>query len=119
VTRFIRIRELPGRLSAALGRGNALKNRAAFGLNDFTLLGRDSDLEIAFGLAGTFWKMDYGLVTLNGPHEFEGLSALGTPKLVLTFSVESTDAGHVWLRTKTCFCSTIASRFLDFCRIGG
>jgi hypothetical protein len=32
VSRFIRIRELPGRLLAALRRGNALKNRAAFGL---------------------------------------------------------------------------------------
>jgi hypothetical protein len=34
VSRAIRIRELPGRLLAALGRGNELKNRAAFGLND-------------------------------------------------------------------------------------
>jgi hypothetical protein len=117
VSRFIRTRELPGRLLAALRRGNALKNRAAFGLKDFTLLGRDSDREVAFGLAGKFWKLDYGLVTLHGPDEFEVLNAIGVPKLVLNFSVESADAGHVWLRTETrVFCNDRKSffRFLPY-----
>jgi len=117
VSRAVRIRELPGRLLAALGRGNALEDRAAFGLNDFTLLGRDSDREIAFGLAGQFWKIDYGLVTVHGPDEFEVLSAIGVPKLELNFSVESADAGHVWLCTETrIFCNDRKSffRFLPY-----
>lgn len=71
VRRFIRLRELPGRLFPAWGRGNALKNRAAF-------------------------------------------RASGVPKLVLNFSVESADAGHVWLHTETrIFCNDRKS-FLRF-----
>jgi hypothetical protein len=33
---FIRLRELPGRLLSALGRNSLLRNKQAFGLDDFT-----------------------------------------------------------------------------------
>jgi hypothetical protein len=98
---FIRLRELPGRVLAALVGPSALKNRAAFGLEDFTVLGRDADREIAFGLAGRFWRSDYGLVTLAGPEDFAALSEVGVPKLVLNFTVEPATSAEVWLRTET------------------
>ena len=106
VSRAIRLRELPGRLLASMGHGNRFRNRAAFGLRDFTLLGRDSDREIAFGLTGKFWQMDYGLVSIHGPDEFEAFGAIGVPRLALIFSAELADEGHVWLSTETrIFCN--------------
>ena len=120
VSSFIRLRELPGRSLSALGRGGAFKNRAAFGLNDFTLLGRDANREIAFGLAGKFWQLDYGLVTLKGPIEFETVKVVGVPKLVLIFRVESTENGKARLRTETqIFCNDRKAffRFLPYWRI--
>jgi hypothetical protein len=101
VKAFIRLRELPGRVLVALGRPSALKHRAAFGLEDFTLLGRDADREIAFGLAGRFWRSDYGLVALSGPEAFADFSIIGVPKLVLNFTVETSTEGRVWLHTET------------------
>jgi hypothetical protein len=101
VRTFIRLRELPGRILGALGRSSALKNRAAFGLENFTLLGRDADREIAFGLAGKFWQSDYGLVALAGPTEFASLTDVGVPRLVLNFTVEPSAEGRVWLHTET------------------
>jgi hypothetical protein len=117
VSIFIRLRELPGRVLGALGRPSALKNRAAFGLEDFTVLGRDADREIAFGLAGRFWRSDYGLVALAGPEEFAALTELGVPKLVLNFSVERSTGAEVWLRTQTrVFCNDRKSliRFVPY-----
>jgi hypothetical protein len=106
VRTFIRLRELPDRFLGALGRGGVLKNRAAFGLTDFTLLGRDSDREIVFGLVGKFWQFDYGLVAIDDSEEFERFTAVGVPKLVLNFRVESLDNGHARLLTETrVFCN--------------
>jgi hypothetical protein len=58
---FIRLREAPGRIISSLGYHSQLKDKPAFGLDDFTRLGRVSDREVAFGLVGRFWKFDYGL----------------------------------------------------------
>ena len=77
VKRLISWRELPGRFLSRFGSKNALGRRAAFGIGDFTLLGREDDLEIAFGLAGRFWRFDYGLVPLRGPEEFDAMSTAG------------------------------------------
>jgi hypothetical protein len=49
---FIHIREFPERLLSRLGRGGELKNKPPFGMDNFLLLGRDADREIAFGLLG-------------------------------------------------------------------
>jgi len=103
---FIRLREAPARLLSSLGYHSQLKDKSAFGLDDFTRLGQDSDREIAFGLVGRFWKFDYGLVAIADTHAFEQFSAMGIPKLVLNFSAEVSDAGRTWLRTETrIFCN--------------
>jgi hypothetical protein len=103
---FIRLREAPGRLLSSLGYHSRLKDKPAFGLNDFTRLGRISDREIAFGLAGRFWQFDYGLVAIADTQAFERFGAMGVPKLVLNFSAEVVDAGRTWLRTETrIFCN--------------
>ena len=106
VQAFIKLRELPGRLLGVSGYGSKLNNRAIFGLNDFTFLGRDSDREIVFGLAGKFWQFGYGLVNIDTPEKFESFNATGVPKLVLNFTVESLDNGRTRLVTETrVFCN--------------
>lgn len=114
---FIRLRELPGRLLGSLGMRGTLKDQPAFGLANFTFLGRDSDREIAFGLVGEFWHLDYGLVPISGPTEFHGFAASGVPKLVLNFSVETVEGNHVRFATETrVFCNDRRSfnRFLPY-----
>jgi hypothetical protein len=103
---FIRLREAPARLLSSLGYPSQLKDKPAFGLDNFTRLGRVSDREVAFGLAGRFWKFDYGLVAIADTQAFERFGAMGVPKLVLNFSAEVLDAGRTWLRTETrVFCN--------------
>lgn len=117
VRRFIRLREFPGRLLAQFGRRSALTGKAAFGLANFTFLGRDADREIAFGLVGKFWRLDYGLERITDPFDFKSFVALGVPKLVLNFSIESHDDGRNSLVTETrVFCNDQRSivRFLPY-----
>jgi hypothetical protein len=112
---FIRLRELPGRLLSALGRSSLLRDKQAFGLDNFTRLGRVADRELAFGLVGRFWRFDYGLVALADAQEFERFSSIGVPKLALNFSVVRSDAGRTWLLTETrVFCNDRASRMRFF-----
>jgi hypothetical protein len=82
VNRLIGLRELPARLMGRLGQAGPLPARP-FGIEDFTLLGRDGDHELAFGLAGRFWQPAYGLKKLHSASEFEVVQSL--PKLVLNF----------------------------------
>jgi hypothetical protein len=117
VKRFIRLRETPGRLLSALGRRSLLKDKAAFGLSDFTRLGRDLDREVAFGLVGKFWQFDYGLVSMVDARAFERFGIIGVPKLVLNFSVDAADRGCTWLRMETrVYCNDRKSfvRFLPY-----
>ena len=117
VKRFIKLRETPGRLLDALGRRSLMRDKAAFGLADFTRLGRDSDREVAFGLVGKCWQFDYGLVAIADARAFERFSTIGIPKLVLNFSVDAADRGCTWLRTETrVYCNDRKSfvRFLPY-----
>ena len=42
--------------------------RPPFGLDDFTLLDRDGDRELAYGLIGRFWRAGYDLIPCaDGP----------------------------------------------------
>lgn len=70
VSRFIALRELPGRLAARLGYANALPYKPPFGLHEFTLLAQ-GEHELVWGpaLHGV-----PGLVNLYGI-ESPGLSA--------------------------------------------
>lgn len=58
---LIALREWPGRLAAALGRPNALGQRAAFGFDDFTPIGQDTE-HLAFGLVGASGRPTTGCV---------------------------------------------------------
>lgn len=101
VQRFIWLRELPARLAARLGHGNALAQRAPFGLHEFTLLA-GNEREIVWGLAGDFWRGDYGLQPVADAAAFAALTQ--TPRLVLSFSITPLAADRVWLRTETRVC---------------
>jgi hypothetical protein len=96
---FIRLREAPDRLRGA---GSGLAGRRSFGIDDFMILGRDADRELAFGLVGRFWQRDYGLVALDHPREqFAGFSESGLAKLGLNFSTEALHDGRTRLMTET------------------
>jgi hypothetical protein len=107
IQRFIAVREFPARLMNRLGRPSPLPSRP-FGGEDFTLLGRDADRELAFGLAGHFWRSNYGLQTLGDAAAFDRLTHL--PKLVLNFSVEPlADGTHRLSTTTRVWCPDAAS----------
>ena len=107
IDRMIGLREMPARFLIRLGRQSQLPVRP-FGVEDFTWLGRDGELEIAYGLAGDFWKSDYGLRATDSADAFERLS--GVPKLVLNFSIESLGNPEQRLCTTTrVFCPNTAS----------
>ena len=100
--RFIRLRELPDRLIGSMGAKSGLQHRPAFGIDDFMLLGRDADGELAFGLVGRFWQRDYGLVRLANPAlEFAGYAEPNLAKLVLNFSAKKLPDGRTQLATET------------------
>lgn len=77
---LIGLRELPMRLMPAGPRPRQ------FGLQDFTLLSRTGD-ELVYGLAGAFWKLDFGLHPIADGASFQALHAPGVAKLVLGFAV--------------------------------
>lgn len=95
----IAMREAPGRLLRKLGlRGNALPSRP-FGFHSFTLLGEAPGRELAFGLAGRFWQMDYGLHPVADAAAFAALTDL--PRLMLNVCVEAVDGPGCLLVTHT------------------
>ena len=103
---FIDVRELPGRLLGKFRKGGALTNQPPFSIDNFLMLGRDTDHEIAFGLLGRFWKPDYGLVSVNSPGEFHRFNETGVAKLVLNLSARVMDDGRTRLTTETrIFCN--------------
>ena len=86
IARAIALRELPGRMLRTLGlSGNALP-RQAFGFHSFTLLGEVPEREVAFGLAGRFWQLDYGLRPIADAAAFVNMT--DQPRLVLNVCVE-------------------------------
>ena len=107
---FITLREAPGRLLGAIGLSSGLRQRRRFGLSDFTPLGRVGDSELAFGLAGQFWRADYGLAKLPSAEGFAAFAAPRSAKLVLNFTTSS-ERGAVLLTTQTrIFCSDEVAR---------
>jgi hypothetical protein len=83
--RISALRELPGRWLATLGFAGASK---ALGLRDFIPLDRVGDRAMAAGLAGRFWRLDYGLVPLPDAAAFAAFARPGSPKLVIGFQAE-------------------------------
>ncbi|MFT7773583.1 hypothetical protein [Roseateles sp.] len=90
---LIALREMPNRLAGRLGFASNLRHRPAFGIANFTFLGRDGQHELAYGLAGRFWQSDYGLVEVHDAAAFDALDSAGIAKLVLNFTAEPEGAG--------------------------
>ena len=86
INQAIAFREVPGRLLRALGLSrNALPSQA-FGFHSFALLGQVPNAEVAFGLAGRFWQLDYGLRPVANAQAFAAM--IDQPRLVLNVCVE-------------------------------
>ncbi|TPG60796.1 hypothetical protein [Ewingella americana] len=94
------VRELPIRLLDLI-QSRPASSRQAFGMENFTLLEKKGDRELAFGLAGKFWKTDYGQTTIKDAAEFLAFSEPGTAKLVLSFTIEKLNETHTQLTTET------------------
>ncbi len=71
-----------------------------FGIDTFTLMER-SDAEIVYGLAGRFWRLDYGLKPISDGRDFMTFNEPGFAKLALNFSVESVNERASILTTET------------------
>jgi hypothetical protein len=95
------LREAPGRLTEALGRAGALRQRPRFGLQDFVALGRDGDRSLCHGLVGAFWRLGYGLCPQASAAAFARFEAPGVAKLGLSFHTEPDGPGHTRLVTTT------------------
>jgi hypothetical protein len=86
INNAIALREVPGRLLRALGLSqNALPSQA-FGFHSFALLGQVPYTEVAFGLAGRFWQLDYGLRPIANAQAFAAMN--DQPRLVINVCVE-------------------------------
>jgi len=99
IAQAIALREAPGRLLRKLGlSGNTLPPQA-FGFHSFTLLGELPGREVAFGLAGQFWRLDYGLRPIADATGFAQLA--DQPRLVLNVCVEPVQGAGCQLVTHT------------------
>lgn len=99
IARAIALRELPGRLLRSVGlSGNDLPARP-FGFHSFTLLGNVPGREVAFGLAGRFWQVDYGLRRIEDTEAF--MATTDQPRLVLNVCVQALDGQRCQLVTHT------------------
>jgi hypothetical protein len=96
----VTLRELPSRIAERIGDQKTGLSHSNLSLADFIDLGRDDDREVAFGLAGRFWRLDYGLARLKSTDEFVHWSEPGAAKLVMGFAARPCAQG-VWLVTRT------------------
>jgi hypothetical protein len=110
LSRLLWARELPGRWLFRLTPSRGIPPaRERFGLADFVELERGPS-EIAFGLAGKLWKMDFGLIGLADQQAFMHLSEPSIAKLVLTFRATPQAQDRCELETVTrVFCTDASS----------
>lgn len=94
------LRELPIRILDRMQRRTGMP-RQPFGMDNFTLLEQRDNQELAFGLAGRFWKSDYGQEKVIDAEAFLAFSAPSAAKLVLSFTAEKLDETHTQLTTET------------------
>ncbi|MCP2070960.1 UNVERIFIED_ORG: hypothetical protein J2Y77_000396 [Pseudomonas lini] len=96
----IKLRELPMRLLGRPWREGA-DRPASFGLDNFTLLQRDDDTEVVYGLAGKLWKADYGQVPVADAEAFRVFDEPGCVKLVIGFTCQLLRPGLTRVTTQT------------------
>jgi hypothetical protein len=112
---MIGLRELPARIGRRLSHRRPERDRS-FGLEDFTLL-EENDEEIVYGLAGRFWRLDFGLTPLTSGTDFLGLHDPGIAKLALNFTVRPKGRGLFQLSTETrvfCVDADARARFTPY-----
>lgn len=93
---LLRVREWPERLVQRMGG----KPCEPFDLSTFTPLHRD-DRELTFGLAGRFWRPDFGLVKVADAAAFIALTRADIARLVLRFRVPEGGQSGTRLVTET------------------
>jgi hypothetical protein len=96
----IRIRELPMRLMGTYRR-RGKEQQATFGLENFTLLDRDGDSEVAYGLAGKLWTADFGQARIADAQAFHEYEEPGKVKLVVGVACELLPSGLTRVTTET------------------
>ncbi|MBD8599012.1 hypothetical protein [Pseudomonas sp. CFBP 8772] len=94
------LREMPQRLIWRLGNAPA-SNRPPFSLENFTNLRTIPDKALALGLAGRFWKLDYGQEIVPDAESFKHFEQPGAARLVLGFSANELGDGLTRLVTET------------------
>lgn len=111
--RMIGLREIPMRV---LGRASAgvPPNPDPFCLENFTLLEQSGADEIAFGLVGKFWRLDYGQVRFEDASTFQSIDAPGSAKLVLGFATEPLADNMTRLSTETRVCCPNRATLMKF-----
>ncbi|KPX63341.1 hypothetical protein ALO53_102243 [Pseudomonas amygdali pv. photiniae] len=72
-----------------------------FGLDNFTLLERRGNSEVAYGLAGKLWRANYGQATLADVHAFQAFDTFGSVKLVVSSECRLLEAGLTRVVTET------------------
>jgi len=108
----LKLREAPARIAAAIGLPSGLRGKSRFGIADFTLLER-SDTEAFYGLAGRFWRPDFGLEPIADADSFLAFDKPGVARLVLSFTATPIGDGEIRLTTETrVFCPDRRSLFL-------
>ena len=100
IRHMIALREIPMRLRGRLDT-NKPANANPFGLDNFTLLEQSGDAEVAFGLIGKFWRLNYGQVRCEDTSAFQTFDTPGMAKLVLGFSTRPLGGGLTRLSTET------------------
>jgi hypothetical protein len=108
VERAIALREGPGRLLRRLGMGGVALPTRSFGFHSFTPLGSAPNSEVAYGLAGQFWRLDYGLLKVPDAEAFGRLQ--DQPRLVLNVCVEPSPGGCRLVTHTRVHCPTEALR---------
>jgi hypothetical protein len=102
---LIWLRQLPDRLFP-----QTAKPAASFGLKDFTRLER-TERQLAYGLVGRFWRLDFGLEAIADGPAFQAFAQPGVAKLVMSFDAEPLAGGVTRLVTRTrVFCPDDATR---------
>lgn len=104
----IALRELPSRMLQQLGWGGQHLPTQRFGFDNFTRLAQTPGQEVVFGLAGQFWRLDYGLVKFADEQAFTQLHAV--PKLVLDIRLEPAEGACLLLTRTRVLCPDETSR---------
>ncbi|WP_248749789.1 hypothetical protein [Pseudomonas sp. MWU15-20650] len=93
----IALRELPMRLM----RGHQSHRLPSFGMDNFTMLERKGDVEVAYGLAGKLWKANYGQAVIADSEAFKNFNSHGCVKLVIGFTCQLVRPGITKITTET------------------